>query len=92
MQIASWLRHLHKVFTNHGLKEEADKIIVKLQELGPKINDELSLTETSLHTPKEKMDGFVALMTKGSKEDILNNIIQRFIPSQTQIKDHISTK
>jgi len=89
IQIASWLRHLHKIYSNYGLREEADKIIVKLQELGPKINDELSLTKTPLNIPKDKMDGFVNLMTKGSKEEILNNIIQRFIPSKAEIKDHM---
>lgn len=89
MQISTWLRRLYKIYTNYGLTEEAKDLLRRLQELGPKINEELSLTETSLNIPKEKMDGFVDLMIKGNKSDILNNILSRFIPKKDEVRERM---
>ncbi|MCK3684230.1 DUF4209 domain-containing protein [Maribellus sp. YY47] len=89
MQISSWLRHLYKVYTNYGLNEEVKNLLRRLQELGPKINDELSLTESSFNIPKEKMDGFVDLMTTESKTEIINNIINRFIPKKDEVRERM---
>ena len=55
MQVSSWLQYIHKIYMNYGLHDEANAVLVRLRELGPKINEELKPISHSFEIPKEKL-------------------------------------
>lgn len=89
MQVSSWLQHLHKIYMNYGLTEEANKVLVKLRELGPKINDELKPISSSFEIPKDKLDAFIDFITEGDSKLIFHKIIQNFIPKKDEVKEQM---
>lgn len=89
MQISSWLQHLHKIYTNYGLTDEAKAVLIRLRELGPKINEELKPISSSFEIPKEKLDAFINFMVEGEPNFIFHKIIQNFIPKKDEIKERM---
>lgn len=89
MQISSWLQHLHKIYTNYGLTEEAKAVLIRLRELGPKINEELKPISSSFEIPKDKLDAFINFIIEGEPNFIFHKIIQNFIPKKDEIKERM---
>jgi hypothetical protein len=89
MQISSWLQHQHKIYINYGLHEEANSILKRLREIGPKINEELQLISSSFKLPSEKLEKFYEFILDGNKSQILHNIAKNFIPNKDELKERM---
>ncbi|MCK9436712.1 MAG: DUF4209 domain-containing protein [Proteiniphilum sp.] len=89
MQVSSWLQHLHKIYATYGLNDEANAVLIRLRELGPKINEELQPISSSFEIPKDKLDAFINFMVDGEPKLIFHKIIQNFIPKKDEIKDRM---
>ncbi len=89
MQVSSWLQHLHKIYTSYGLNHDADALLIRLRELGPKLTEELKPISSSFEIPKEKLDSFINFITEGEPKIIFHKIIQNFIPKKDEIKDRM---
>lgn len=89
MQISSWLQHMHKIYLNYGLTNEANDILVRLRELGPKINEELKPISSTFKIPREKLDAFINFIVEGEKKQIFHKIIQNFIPKKDEAKERM---
>lgn len=89
MQISSWLQHLHKIYTDYGLTDEANAVLIRLRELGPKINEELKPISSSFEIPKDKLDAFINFIVEGDPNLIFHKIIQNFIPKKDEIKERM---
>lgn len=89
MQVSSWLQHLHKIYTTYGLNDEANAVLIRLRELGPKINEELQPISSSFEIPKDKLDAFINFMVEGEPKLIFHKIIQNFIPKKDEIKERM---
>lgn len=89
MQVSSWLQHMHKIYMNYGLNDEANEILVRLRELGPKINEELKPISSSFEIPKDKLDAFINFIIEGEKNLIFHKILQNFIPKKDEVKERM---
>lgn len=89
MQVSSWLQHIHKIYMNYGLHDEANAVLVRLRELGPKINEELKPISHSFEIPKEKLDSFIDFIIDGEIKQIFHKIIQNFIPKKDEVKERM---
>lgn len=89
MQVSSWLQHLHKIYMNYGLHDEANLILVRLRELGPKINEELKPISSSFEIPREKLEKFIDFIVEGEVNLVLHKVIQNFIPKKDEVKERI---
>lgn len=89
MQISSWLQHLHKIYTDYGLTNEANSVLIRLRELGPRINEELRPISSSFEIPKDKLDAFTNFIVEGDPNLIFHKIIQNFIPKRDVIKERM---
>lgn len=86
IQVSSWLQNMHKIYMDYGLTNEANAILVKLRELGPKINEELKPISSSFEIPKDELEDFINFIVKGDTNQILHNLIQHFIPKKDEVK------
>ncbi|WP_042719991.1 DUF4209 domain-containing protein [Flavobacterium sp. B17] len=89
IQASIWLQHLHKLYLNFNLKEEAAKVLLRIRELGPKSASELEPISHSFEIPKEEIDKIINKITSGDIQEILQRITLLYIPIKEQVKDQI---
>lgn len=89
MQASGWLDHLHKIYTKYNLKVEAENVLLKLRELGPKVASELKPISHEFKLPQEEIEEYINAMTSGSVDEVLMRITVRYIPIKEQVKEQI---
>jgi hypothetical protein len=89
MQASGWLDHLHKLYLKFNLNTEAEDILLRIRELGPKVASELKPISHSFELPRDKMEEYIASMTNGSHEEIILRVAIQYIPIKEQIKEQI---
>jgi len=89
LEASNWLEQLYKLFDEYDLRDQAEGVLVKLRELGPKVASELKPIETSIDLPREEIEAYINAMTSGSIGDILNQVVARYIPDKVQTREQI---
>jgi len=86
MQAYALLEHSHSIMHSHGLTEEAGRIAVKLQDLGPVVRDSLKAVtvEGSIKTSKIK-EAIESILDHELKE-ALERLAVNFIPQKDQVE------
>ncbi|MBX9449157.1 MAG: hypothetical protein KL787_05325 [Taibaiella sp.] len=69
LQVSGWLQHVYSFYSRFGLKEEADEVLLRIRELGPKVASELKPISHSFELPKDKMNEYISEMTTGDLEN-----------------------
>jgi len=89
IQVSGWLNNLYNIYTSHNLNEEADKVLLKLREIGPKVSSELKPVSHSVQIPQEEIDNYINHLTSGSVQEVLRNITIKYIPIKEEAKEKI---
>ena len=89
LQAMSWLDQLHKLYISFNLKEEAETVLLKIRELGPKTNSELKTISHSFDLPQKDLDEYINVMTSGTSNEVLFRIAARYIPIKEKVKEQI---
>jgi hypothetical protein len=89
MRASVRLNHLHKLYLKFNLKKEAEDLLLRIRELGPKVASELKPISHSFELPREKMEEYIASMTNGSPEEIILRVAIQYIPIKEKIKEQI---
>ena len=80
-----WLEELYHLYLQHGLKDEADKISIKIKELGEKGTSEFKKIETSIEIPKKELDKFINKLTEDDLKTALIRIAFYYIPKKDEV-------
>lgn len=80
-----WLEELYHLYLLHGLKEEADKISIKIKELGAKGTSELKKIETSIKLSKNEIDEFINQLIEGNLQTALIRTANYYIPKRDDV-------
>ena len=78
------LEELYHLYLQHGLKEEADKISIKIKEVGVKGTSELKKIETSVEIPREKIDELINRLIEGDLKTALMRTTVYYIPRKNE--------
>jgi len=89
LQTSAWLQGVHSTYKEFGLKAEAEEISIKLRELGGKVASELKPFSHTMEISKEKMDQYVAALTKGELDEVLPRIAAHFVPKKSEVEKQI---
>lgn len=89
MQASMWLDHLNKLYTKYNLVDEADDLLPRIRELGPKVASGLKQFTHSFEIPKKELEDYVESMTSGNMQDVLMRIAVRYIPIKSEAKEQI---
>jgi len=82
LQASAWLQRVHSLYLENGLPDEADKIAIKIKELGPKVNAGMkSITQEIKITDKEMTD-YVNAIVDVDFEKTLMRIAIHFVPKK----------
>jgi len=89
IQASSWLQRVHSVYSDYLLRDEANTIVKKIRELGPRMNSDMKQTSHSFEIPAEKMNEYVTRMIDGTLEEVLERILIQYIPQQKQVREQL---
>jgi len=84
-QAAVWLKKLYSIYLQYGLKKEADRIAIKLRELGPKVDSEMKTISYSVRIPQEKVDKLTKQLIDGDLEKSLIRTANYYIPKKEEV-------
>jgi hypothetical protein len=77
---AAELEDLYEIYEEFGMKEESNKILVKIRELGPKYEAQLQAVGSKQHVDREVIEKYLLDMTQGNTSQIIHRFINCFIP------------
>jgi len=89
LQVHAWLHRVHRILTQYGIADEAQRIAVALRTLGPSIKDDLKAIRTSMTIPADKMQEFVNELTAGTQDECLAKIAAHFIPRKARVQQQV---
>lgn len=86
---SSWLQSVYQVYRGNGMKQDAECVAIKLQELEQRAVGEMKTISTEISIPNAEMDRFVEEMTRGTLAEALRRIAGGFIPPKEKVKDQV---
>lgn len=86
---SSWLRKVHSVYLEFGMKAEADQVAIRLREVGKKCKDEMKVISGEVKIPEEDIDKYVEAMVAGGPEVALNRMAYHYVPKRDEIVKEI---
>jgi hypothetical protein len=89
IQASGTLGHLYKIYEKYNLKEDAEKVLLKIREIGHKTEDQFKLSSSSFDIPKKEFDIYIDAMVSGNIEDVFHRVIRQFIPKKEAAKEQI---
>lgn len=89
LQTSAWLQGVHSTYKEFGLKAEAEEISIKLRDLGEKMKSELKPVSYEMEISQEKIDSYIAALTKGDLDEVLARIAVHFIPKKSEVEKQI---
>jgi len=78
---------LHSTYAKYSLKDEADRIIIKIRKLGQSINEKMQKVSHKISISQEEMNDHVQSMIDGDLDLVLTNIAINYIPGIDRIKE-----
>ena len=89
LQTSAWLQRVHATFKEFGLSDEAEKISIKLREVGEKAKSELKPISHTVEVPEEKMEQYIAALTEGELDVVLTRIAAHYIPKKSEVEKQL---
>lgn len=89
IQASGWTEHVYRLYAKYNLKKEAHDTLVKLRNLGPKVNTELTSISHSMTLPKDEVEKYVNSIVEGRIEDFINRFIVHYIPNKEDVKKEL---
>jgi hypothetical protein len=80
-----WLEELYHLYFQYGFKNEADKILTKIKELGKKRHSEFKEIEIPIEIPKDEVERFINGLIEGDLKTALTNVTLFYIPKKDEI-------
>ena len=89
LQTSAWLQRVHTTYKEFGLTDEAEKISIKLREVGEKTKSELKSVSQTIEVPKGKIEKYIAALTEGELDDVLVRITAHYIPKKSEVEKQL---
>ena len=85
----SWLEELYRLYLQYGLRNEANKILLKIKELGEKSLSEFEEIRVSINLSEGKIKNFINNLIEGDLKEVLTRIAIYYIPRREKIKKRL---
>jgi hypothetical protein len=84
-----WLEEVYMIYSEFGHKDEAEKLTIRLRDLGKQIPSEMKTISCSMKISFEKMEQYVSELIAGNLEEVLSRISYHYIPSKSEIENQL---
>lgn len=89
LQVQGWMEHLHDLFLQYQMVEEAEEISKKINELGPQVIGNLSTISHSMKLSEREINDFVNLFLSDDINRDIARISFRFVPKKDQVEQQV---
>ncbi|MEG5786968.1 DUF4209 domain-containing protein [Enterobacter bugandensis] len=89
IQKSSILQHTHDIYLSYNMKIDAERVAMKITEVGPDVVDSMQEFSHATRIPKEKLEAYLESITSGGLESALNKIAYHFIPHKEQLEQQV---
>ena len=89
LQISGWYQHLHSIYIQFQLHEDANRIAGMLPEIGRQARESLSAMSHTFEIPAEAIDQHIDRITKGDLEEAIGNLVFYHKPEKEKIRQQI---
>jgi len=81
----AWLEKLYRIHLRYGLKDEANKISIKIKELSKKHLSELKKIEMPIEISEKEIDELISKLIDGDLKSALINVAVCYIPKREEV-------
>ena len=85
----AWLEKVCQVYRDFGLKDDAQRLLRRIRELGPKARQDLKTISAQVEIKREEMEKYVQELTEGGLETALGKIALHYVPRRGEIEKEI---
>lgn len=89
MQVAHWLEKLYRIYLKFNLMAEANDVLIKLRDIGPKMASEMKKIPFEFEIPQEDIKNLTKEILKGTSDSILGTIAGQFVPKKDEAKEEL---
>ncbi len=89
LQASSWLQHMHSIYLEYGLRDEAEQIAMKLKKIGPKVNDEMHSFSHEMKISHKEMNEYINSIIDDDIETTFATIAIQFVPRKDQVENQL---
>jgi len=86
LQTSAWLQRVHATFREFGLLDEAEKISIKLREIGEKTKSELKPISHTMKLSKQVLEKYILALTEGTLDEALSRIGEHYVPKKSEVE------
>lgn len=83
---SAWLEHMHEIFRNFGMNEDAKRVARRLRELGPAVRDSMKTISHQVEVSRAEIDEFVGKLVNGDLAEALARVAMYFVPRRDRIE------
>lgn len=81
----AWLEQLYHIYLQYGLKDEANKLLIKIKEISKNIPSEMKKIETSIEIPRDEIEKFINSLIGGDFKTTIQRIAIYYIPKKEEV-------
>ncbi len=89
LQISTWLQHVHAIYVQFGLNNEAVRIAKNIREIGPAVMGDMKKISHTIEITEEELRNYTDALTKGALYETLTRIAVHFLPRKGEIADQL---
>lgn len=89
LQISAWLQHLHAIYLDFGLQDDAKEITKKIKSVGPKIKDNMKTFSYEIKITEKEMDDYINAIIDEDLHASFARIAVQFVPSKDEVENQI---
>ncbi|MEI2579343.1 DUF4209 domain-containing protein [Scytonema sp. PRP1] len=86
---SSWLEHMHHVYIQFNLANDAERVARTIRELGLKVRDDMKAVSHEMEISRDEFEAYVEQMLDGDLEQALARIVIRYIPRRGEIENQL---
>ncbi|ACI20965.1 DUF4209 domain-containing protein [Thermodesulfovibrio yellowstonii] len=81
----SWLEGVFHIYSQYGLKNEANKLLIKIKEISKNIPSEMKQIEVPIEIPKDELEKFINDVIDGDIKTVLQKVAIYYLPKKDKI-------
>ena len=89
MLASSWLQQAINIYTNFGFKEDKNLVLVKLREIGSKVNDNLKTISTEYQIPVDEINEYISIFTEKDLDYAFKKLVIEFLPKKEEMQKQV---
>lgn len=84
-----WLEHMYEIYMQFNLKDDADELAKRLQDLGPKVRESFRELRFESKISNQDLELYIQQMLDGDLEQVLTRISRHYIPKYEETQNQV---